>query len=542
MKNSERLTESWCSPWQSVMSSQLWRLEHLYWIENKAGQIQRFAMNRAQRRLHDHLWYRNDVLKARQLGISTYAALLMLDMSLFRPNFHCGIIDKSLPDAQQKLAKLHFAWDHLDYIPPNPSSMDVALARMGEKIKIMSGAEKKGEWRPCTAARTRLAFANGSDIQVGTNLRGGTIQFLHVSELAHVSVHAPWRAREIRTGAINAVPPGGFILKESTHEGGRYGVNYELTRQAMENMGRQDLSPLDFRFFFFSWFDQEEYTLPGRGRWGNELEEYFLSLDRDAGVRLDAGQKRWYARMARVMGPAMRQEYPGTPQEAFATGEEGSIYGSRIMALREQGRVGLEFPADAGAPTFTSWDLGLSDHTAIWLVQVMGEHIHWLDYYAASQQPLAHYADMMHAWQKTHGIAVTAHLLPHDAARRDAHGISYVENMARLGLDNVRVVPRTTDVWLGINTLRELLERSFFHDRTQKRLRDLNGNEEPGGLEHLELYRSRPASGGTQPESPVHDGHSHAADAARTFAEAWSHDLLYGNGMDGCKRKRARMW
>ena len=44
------------------------------------------------------------------------------------------------------------------------------------------------------------------------------------------------------------------------------------------------------------------------------------------------------------------------------------------------------------------------------------------------------------------------HILPHDAARRDAHGISYVENMSRLGLANVRVVPRTTDVWRGINT------------------------------------------------------------------------------------------
>ena len=115
MENSNHLTESWSLPWQSVLSSQLWRLEHLYWIENKAGQLQRFSLNRAQRRLHERLWYRNDILKARQLGISTYVAMLMLDMSLFRSNFHCGIIDKSLPDAQQKLAKLHFAWDHLDY-------------------------------------------------------------------------------------------------------------------------------------------------------------------------------------------------------------------------------------------------------------------------------------------------------------------------------------------------------------------------------------------------------------------------------------------
>ena len=543
MENSNHLTESWSLSWQSVLSSQLWRLEHLYWIENKAGQLQRFSLNRAQRRLHERLWYRNDILKARQLGISTYVAMLMLDMSLFRSNFHCGIIDKSLPDAQQKLAKLHFAWDHLDYVPPNPSAMDVALARLGERIKSLSGVEKKGEWQPRTLARSRLAFSNGSDVRVGTNLRGGTMQFLHVSELAYVSVHAPWRAREIRTGAINTVPPGGFILKESTHEGGRYGVNYELTRQAMENMGKSELSPLDFRFFFFSWLDQDEYTLPGRGRWSRELDEYFLSLERETGVVLDAGQKRWYARMARVMGASMKQEYPGTPQEAFATGEEGSIYGSRIMALRERGRVGVEFEADPDAPTFTAWDLGLSDHTAIWLVQIMGDSFHWLDHYAASQQPLAHYVEKMKDWEKNHGVAVTFHLLPHDAARRDAHGISYVENMGRLGLVNVRVVPRTTDVWRGINTLRELLERSFFHARTQEKARGFCGEEEPGGVEHLELYRSRPPGvGGAIAESPVHDGHSHTADAARTFAEAWSHGLLHGTGNGRERGRRARMW
>lgn len=139
------------------------------------------------------------------------------------------------------------------------------------------------------------------------------------------------------------------------------------------------------------------------------------------------------------------------------------------MALRERGRVGVEFEADPDAPTFTAWDLGLSDHTAIWLVQIMGDSFHWLDHYAASQQPLAHYVEKMKDWEKNHGVAVTFHLLPHDAARRDAHGISYVENMGRLGLVNVRVVPRTTDVWRGINTLRELLERSFFMPAPRKR-------------------------------------------------------------------------
>lgn len=84
--------------------------------------------------------------------------------------------------------------------------MDVALARWGKECKRMSGVEKKGEWRPCTAALTGWLSPTAAMSGWAPTLRGGTMQFLHVSELAHVSVHAPWRAREIRSGAINTVP------------------------------------------------------------------------------------------------------------------------------------------------------------------------------------------------------------------------------------------------------------------------------------------------------------------------------------------------
>ena len=240
---------------QGRLDDPLWRLQHLYWIENKAGRMQRFTLNAAQLRLHRAMWNRNAVLKARQLGISTYVAMLMLDCCLFTPNFHAGIIDKSLPDAEQKLAKVRFAWENLDYAAPDADAAERALAYLGGLIKQRTGALKRGELHPVGDARTRMAFANGSDIRLGTTLRGGTLQLLHVSELAHVSVHAPWRAREIRTGAINTVPADGRIILESTHEGGRYGVNYEMMQQAMENSAKDELSPLDFRFFFFSWFD-----------------------------------------------------------------------------------------------------------------------------------------------------------------------------------------------------------------------------------------------------------------------------------------------
>lgn len=507
------------------LDNPLWRLQHLYWIENKAGRMQRFRMNPAQKRLHHGLWYRNAVLKARQLGISTYVALLMLDRCLFTPNFHAGIIDKTLPDAEQKLEKLRFAWEHLDYVPPGADATEQALACLGAMLKERTGLCKSGVWKPVSDARTRLCFGNGSDVRLGTTLRGGTLQLLHVSELAHVSVHAPWRAREIRSGAINTVASDGMIILESTHEGGRYGVNYEMMIQAMENRSKAELLPLDFRFFFFSWFDNPDYSLQGRAGWSDAAAAYFEKLGQQ-GTLLSDGQKLWYSRMERTMGSAMRQEYPSSPEEAFCMGNDAAIYGVQLSSLREKGRVGAEFDYKEGEPLYTAWDLGLSDHTAIWLIQHYGGQVYWLNYYAANQLPLEHYAGKIQQWEHAYGT-IDAHFLPHDAAHRDPHGHSYVESLAMQGIHAVRVVPRTPDVWRGINALRGLLERSWFHRDTLTPLTNLRGEKEPSGFSCLEMYRSAPAgASGSVRDAPLHDASSHSADAARMFAEALAHGMV----------------
>ena len=141
---------------QGRLDNPLWRLNHLYWIESKSGHMQRFRLNAAQNRLHRHLWNRNAVLKARQLGISTYVAMLMLDRCLFTPNYHAGIIDKTLPDAEQKLEKIRFAWEHLDYVPPGAAGEEKALAYVGALLKQRSGVLKKTALRPVADARTLL--------------------------------------------------------------------------------------------------------------------------------------------------------------------------------------------------------------------------------------------------------------------------------------------------------------------------------------------------------------------------------------------------
>lgn len=95
------------------------------------------------------------------------------------------------------------------------------------------------------------------------------------------------------------------------------------------------------------------------------------------------------------------------------------------------------------------------------------------------------------------------------------------------GIHAVRVVPRTPDIWRGINALRGLLERSWFHRDTLMQRTNMRGEKEPSGFSCLEMYRSAPAgASGSMRDTPLHDASSHSADAARMFAEAWAHGMV----------------
>ena len=61
-------------------------------------------------------------------------------------------------------------------------------------------------------------FDNGSSIRVSTSYRGGTLQRLHVSEFGKICRQFPHKAKEIVTGAFEAVGIGNQITLESTAE------------------------------------------------------------------------------------------------------------------------------------------------------------------------------------------------------------------------------------------------------------------------------------------------------------------------------------
>lgn len=93
-----------------------------------------------------------------------------------------------------------------------------------------------------------LRFENGSVFRVGTSLRSGTLQLLHITEFAKICVDNPKKANEIISGAINTLQAGQFCCIESTARG-RGGAFYTMCKTAMEKeQNNTPLTKLDWKF------------------------------------------------------------------------------------------------------------------------------------------------------------------------------------------------------------------------------------------------------------------------------------------------------
>lgn len=504
------------------LSSRAWRLNNLYWIEtDKPGEKKKFKANWAQRAFFSAMWWLNVILKARQLGMSTFMLILMLDRCLFNEHQTCGIIDKTDEDAKKKLAKILFAYDHLDD-PDDPQT-----APLGAAIKQAVGLRFNN--------KKELHWTNNSKVWAGTDLRGGTIHFLLISELGYIAFHDPKRAAKIRTGAFNTVHRGSIIVIESTHEGGKYGLNYEMIKlsQGSPPTGSPDMTEMDWRFHFFPWWKDARYVLPVRGPLAlpKELDDYFAKLESEDGVHLTPEQKHWYWKKWNTQGDDMWKEFPSTPEEAVNAVVAGAIYGKLMSKLRRQRRI-IDFKHDPSLPIYTFWDIGYSDFTAIWLVQFVGRDICALAYICNTGEQASYYAGKCIEWERIYGQPIKAHYLPHDANKVEGMGSgkTTLTFLKDAGLRNIHVVPRVPDLWVGINQMRALLPRFFFH-ATNCGQEWMNGDTRmPSGIACMESYHKKdePGPAGTINENPVHDESSHGASALRTLAEAHARGMLEG--------------
>lgn len=458
------------------LSDKSWRMNNLYFIKDKEGRKVKFQANYAQERFRREKHGLDLVLKARQQGFTTESCISFLDDCLFTPNFSAGIIAHNLEDANS------FFTDKILF----------AYANLPEDIRQAIGAttERAGE----------LRFGNGSSIRVRTSFRSGTLQRLHISEFGKICAKTPDKAREIITGALNAIAQGLEVIIESTAEG-KVGKFYELCEHSRSHQ-RQGLplGNMDFKFHFYAWHESPEYrTDPTGVVIPQRLLDYFESLKRDHGITLDESQKAWYYKKEIVMGDDMGREYPSYPDEAFAQSIEGAYYAKEIARAETEGRVRL-VPYEPMLKVHTMWDLGMNDSTAIWFWQVgPGGERRYIDYLESSGENLAWYAGRLR--EKGYVYGKTG--LPHDAEVRSLEsGLTRTEVLRSLGFHDIQIIPQM-DPMTRINAARLMFQKCWFD---QVKCHD--------GFEAIKQYRKAwDDKAGCWKDRPLHDWTSHAADS-----------------------------
>lgn len=350
----ERLTELLWDYRRRLKSWTLYKIKDKYW------KVIPFIPNKYQAYLLDNLHYKNLILKARQLGFSTFIQILMLDQVLFRSNIACWVIAQWLKEAKNIFDnKIKFAYDNLP-----------------EWLKQQRGIIKDNT--------DTIEFDNWSSIYVWTSFRWWTLQFLHISEYWKICAKFPERAREINTWALEAVASWCYVFIESTAEWKSWDF-YDKSEVAKKlHLSWKKLNKHEYKFFFFPWWEVDEYRLDDKDlKLTQNVIDYFKDLELKEWIKCDEEQMKWYQMKKDDKKDDMFREYPSTPEEAFLVAIAWSYYKKWINKVLEDKRLCL-VPYENSLPVHTAWDLWgawWGDDMVVWFFQVYWKEIRVIDYF-----------------------------------------------------------------------------------------------------------------------------------------------------------------
>jgi hypothetical protein len=189
----------------------------------------------------------------------------------------------------------------------------------------------------------------------------------------------------------------------------------------------------------------------------------------------------------------------------------GAYYAKEIADAEFDGRV-TTVPHDRAHKVWTWWDLGISDNTVIWFVQLVGKELRVIDYYEASGYGLDHYARVLEGktgeddhtrWVARSNYQYAGHWGPHDITHRElGTGKSRIETASTLGIE-FGVAPNIP-VKDGIDAVRMTFNRMWF-DKRRCAI----------GIDALKQYQENTDEKRGVSLGPLHNWCSHAADAFR---------------------------
>lgn len=475
-----------------------------------------------QEELDDSLHNRNIVLKSRQHGITTYACVRGLDTALFRKNASCGLVFHKKEEALNAFGtKILYAYDRL----PAWLRAEIPIVK-----RDMGGV---------------VEFGNGSRIVCSTSHRGGTLQFLHVSEYGPMVAMFPLRADEVASGALNALAADGIGIIESTAMGA-WGDFYDRCQRAMVHerlvtAGQAVRTPLDYRLFFFAWWQDAANRIDSDGvTITQEQHDYFDTLEAQFECRIFPDQRAWYVKKMEEQRDKMLREHPSTPAESFKGSVEGAYYAQEMAQIEREGRI-CDLPFHPTLPVYTFWDIGRNDATAIWLMQQVGPWYHFLRYYESNNTSVAHYTNLLSKWRDEFGYRYACHYLPHDAGNTDW---SRTDNKTRkevvegMAIGPVEVVERIDVLADGIEMTRQMLARCKF-DKTGCGEHPVGSGR--GGLPSLRAYRKGfDEKSQTWSEKPIKSWANHGADAIRQAAQGFDKPAEQPADSAAARRRKRR--
>lgn len=270
-------------------------IESGFTVINKEREAVPFIFNNLQNDFYEVRTYRDDIVKASQIGYSTEIDAILTVKFLLVPNSWSVIIAHEAEATKKLKEKVDYFlqtlpdWLRRYYKPRIDSSTETHNEVMNSKLFIGTAGS--------------IAFA-----------RGTTPHFVHMSEVAW------WRDDgRTETGLLRAVPANDhstWIVKESTANGEGSHHHKEWKR---EKAGQSEFSP-----YFAPWFKYEGYTIPG-GKIEDRYDSEEQRLLKKFPEYINEERLSWRRLMIRTMTSnkgrtpeeMFKQEFPADDKEAF---------------------------------------------------------------------------------------------------------------------------------------------------------------------------------------------------------------------------------
>ena len=178
---------------------------------------------------------------------------------------------------------------------------------------------------------------------------------------------------------------------------------------------------------------------------------------------------------------------------------DGAIFAKEMTMAEIEGRI-TKVPYDATKPVHAIFDLGWADNTACWLMQFIGQELHFIRYFEDNQKTITYYLQEMQKF----GYLYDTLWLPHDAAAKSLGTGRSIEEIVRAAGFKVQMLDRVP-IADSINAARTIFNKCYF-DRENT----------TDGLNCLRHYQyDVDVETGAFSQKPLHNIYSHGADAFR---------------------------